>query len=618
MTTVTHSTEFEQRIPKNGRWGKILLAIILSSFMTASIVLAVIFLFIPHVIKPAIAYREAMVLVHDGNYYKAITSFKKLGNFADSKKKIEFCMNAILKDKYNAAVGLYESGDYPKAITAFKELGNFRDSASRVVEIGKLPAVVHLNVERLDLLAGDSVLLGVEISPTSTEDTTLTWTSADESIAFVSSAGVIAAVNPGVTEITATTFNGKFAICTVEVHVITVVHVSTAKELMEAIAHYRKIILAPGTYDLSELSVIKNEFVHSEKEYIGYSYHIRGVNGLQIIGEEDEEISIVTKHLYADVLTFTECFETTLQNITFAQINPSKSYVYEGRVLTFIRSSSIIVDRCNLFGFGSVDQCNLFGFGSVGIYTNHANDLAVFDTRIYDCTLHAISVNNSLNVSFTRMSVYSNQSYSSLMKFNTSENIQFTNSILFNNQSSEHLVSLTRTDVVFDRCELRNNMMKSAIKREVRTSESKAYFYESIIKDNLGDTFLDDSDAVFTDCVIEDNKLEGVIISAYKSLVETGESLTSIDKNNTVYFQVKIFNSENNPMSLGYRIEDPDGNLSDNSWDSAWKSGDLIWINWRYSDPSIGSAGIVTLTIYKTDTGEILKTFHLNIAEDTE
>ncbi len=84
-----------------------------------------------------------------------------------------------------------------------------------------LPKSIKLDKTKLTLLQGvnpsDRYMLTESISPSIAEDKSVTWTSSKPSVATVNADGQVVAQSPGTTVITAKTFNGKKATCTVTV-----------------------------------------------------------------------------------------------------------------------------------------------------------------------------------------------------------------------------------------------------------------------------------------------------------------------------------------------------------------------------------------------------------------
>ena len=75
---------------------------------------------------------------------------------------------------------------------------------------------ITLNKNKVTLDRGDTYELRAEITPSDAKDKTVTWKSKNEKVATVKN-GVVKAVGKGETDITATTSNGKVAVCTVVV-----------------------------------------------------------------------------------------------------------------------------------------------------------------------------------------------------------------------------------------------------------------------------------------------------------------------------------------------------------------------------------------------------------------
>jgi len=80
-----------------------------------------------------------------------------------------------------------------------------------------VPSSVSLNKTSTTITVGGTETLTATISPAVVADNTITWTSSDETVATVTSAGVVTGVKAGTATITATTHNDKTATCEVTV-----------------------------------------------------------------------------------------------------------------------------------------------------------------------------------------------------------------------------------------------------------------------------------------------------------------------------------------------------------------------------------------------------------------
>ncbi len=90
---------------------------------------------------------------------------------------------------------------------------------------------VSLSNKDLKLIVGNTVTLIATIQPVDATDQTLTWTSSNNSVATVSTDGIVTAISPGKAVITVSTTNGKTATCnvTVESGIIAVASVTLDK-----------------------------------------------------------------------------------------------------------------------------------------------------------------------------------------------------------------------------------------------------------------------------------------------------------------------------------------------------------------------------------------------------
>ncbi|MDE5744884.1 MAG: Ig-like domain-containing protein, partial [Paramuribaculum sp.] len=79
---------------------------------------------------------------------------------------------------------------------------------------------ITLNIKDAELTEGDNVKLSAIFSPENTTDKSVTWTSADQTIATVDETGKVTAIKPGEVNITATTANGLTASCRIAVQVV--------------------------------------------------------------------------------------------------------------------------------------------------------------------------------------------------------------------------------------------------------------------------------------------------------------------------------------------------------------------------------------------------------------
>ncbi len=86
------------------------------------------------------------------------------------------------------------------------------------VNLSWYPSSIALNCSTKEITVGDTATLTATTTPSEVLYPTVTWASSDESVATVSSSGVVTGVSEGTATITATTKNSKTATCTVTVN----------------------------------------------------------------------------------------------------------------------------------------------------------------------------------------------------------------------------------------------------------------------------------------------------------------------------------------------------------------------------------------------------------------
>ena len=100
------------------------------------------------------------------------------------------------------------------------------------VTVNQMPTGITINYSSKTLNVGDSFKLTATISPSNTDDKTVTWTSSNTTVATVSN-GTVTAKSKGTAVITAKTVNGKTATCSITVNPIVPESVSLNKNHIE-------------------------------------------------------------------------------------------------------------------------------------------------------------------------------------------------------------------------------------------------------------------------------------------------------------------------------------------------------------------------------------------------
>ena len=239
---------------------------------------------------------------------------------------------------------------------------------------------------------------------------------------------------------------------------ITTVNVSTAADLLNAIAPNKRIILSSGTYNLSSVNIasVNNNYVSWETVYDGTEVIVTGVKNCIISGSTGAEAtSIVVEPRYADVLRFSNCFNISIDNLTIG--HTTEPGYCTGGVLNFFESQN-----------AGIESCVLYGCGTLGIIADKVNGLTVSDTEIKDCTYGIMSVSSSYSMSFENCSFYDCVGYT-MMTFDNCDDVSFDGCLIENNIAGsgwgDSLIFLSICDTVtFANCTISGNSMDYMIK----------------------------------------------------------------------------------------------------------------------------------------------------------
>ena len=145
-------------------------------------------------------------------------------------------------------------------------------------------------------------------------------------------------------------------------------------------------MLTSDDYNLSGLAPIDNPHVDKQQKYLD-GYRIKNVVNMTIEG--NAEIAIDDKD--ADVLSFMDCKNITLDGLTMGHTISYDQYQCEGSVVRFMACDNI-----------RVNNCNLYGCGAVGIYADAVKYLNVSGGKIYDCTYTGIWLINQSDATVTK------------------------------------------------------------------------------------------------------------------------------------------------------------------------------------------------------------------------
>lgn len=173
------------------------------------------------------------------------------------------------------------------------------------------------------------------------------------------------------------------------------IHVGTVDELLAAIGPMRIIYLDGEAFDLSSASdygIGSSEYYYWREEYDGYSLEISGLQGLTLVGGGMGETLVSAQPRYADVLSFNNCRDISLRDMTLGH-NVEPGYC-TGNVVGLLDCRNIDIQRCGLFGCGMI-----------GINATNSSGLYVSESAIYDCSYLAAQLQFVDTAVFTDCSV---------------------------------------------------------------------------------------------------------------------------------------------------------------------------------------------------------------------
>lgn len=168
------------------------------------------------------------------------------------------------------------------------------------------------------------------------------------------------------------------------------VQVKSVDELVAAIGPNVTVELLSGEYDLAAAATYgkdtNNRYCRWEaSSETGYELVIFGVDGLTLRGAGMDKTTLLAEDRYANVLSFSSCRNVTVADLT-AGHSPQPGYC-SGGVLHFAHCDQI-----------AATGCGLFGCGSMGVWASDCSGLTVTDSRIYECSVNAVSVDGCRNV----------------------------------------------------------------------------------------------------------------------------------------------------------------------------------------------------------------------------
>lgn len=227
------------------------------------------------------------------------------------------------------------------------------------------------------------------------------------------------------------------------------VTVSTAGELIAAIAPDAHIILKPGDYNFSRLT---EEEIASCSEYVRTdvlpdAFWVYQASNLILEAEESKTAQLVTEEPLADVMTLADCDGAVLKGLVLGhEVEPGYC---DADVLRIELSQDV-----------TVEDCELYGCGVTGVSAEYADRLTVTGTEIYDCSGSIFALSETRSAIFDRCRFYRNNGMFGLWE---STEILVRDTEIYNNyNNSEELPDYSGSEMVttrltFQGCTFRDN-----------------------------------------------------------------------------------------------------------------------------------------------------------------
>jgi YD repeat-containing protein len=188
--------------------------------------------------------------------------------------------------------------------------------------------------------------------------------------------------------------------------------VSNAEELVAAIRHNRTIELQPGKYNLTR--ALTEEIDNGEvKRGVEREFEIEGINNLTIRGVESAKgklPELIVENEFFYVIKFINCNNVVIENVSAGH---SVSGYCAGGVFYFANVTGI-----------AINNAAMYGSGTEGLTLANVSDMKVTNSRIYECTYHIMSVENSENIAFENCTFDNNKEYELISVANT-KNMSF-------------------------------------------------------------------------------------------------------------------------------------------------------------------------------------------------
>ncbi len=240
----------------------------------------------------------------------------------------------------------------------------------------------------------------------------------------------------------------------VDATVLETVRASTVDEFLSALAPGRLVLLAPGTYDLSEASPALYDYCYfrptfpvDAREESSRELVISRVYDCIIASESGEpaDVTILARPRTAAVLKMEECSGVQLRGLTLGH---TEGAVCSGEVLSIRASGNIYIANCDLYGCGTI-----------GLSTDACQSVTLADSVIHDCSYGGVSLVGSESILLDTVT-FRNVGEFSACSVESSHWVEIRDCSFENNACSAFLHESWSDHVFFDDCSFRDNSFR--------------------------------------------------------------------------------------------------------------------------------------------------------------
>lgn len=275
------------------------------------------------------------------------------------------------------------------------------------------------------------------------------------------------------------------------------VTVDSVDGFLEAIGPDTEIILEAGYYDLSTASDYGMETENPFYDWIdigdGYQLTIEDVDMLTIRANGDA--MIVTTPRYANVIHFSNCFQTILDDFMAGHTQGGEC---AGGVIHLQNCEQAQLENLSLYGCGTtgvrIDSCKditvrsskIYGCSSNGIQADQSDRLLVTDCNIHDIGEDRFAagqvfwIRQCSDVSITKCSVYNNQVLQ-LMNCQPAAGIELRQCEFIGNRMQSCVFAINGGGMVMEECTFEDNIIRNWFDSE-----------DGTILDGIGKTWTED------------------------------------------------------------------------------------------------------------------------------